>query len=340
MRVSIEFSSRIPDRVFFEQVSIPIIPYIQPPKRCFICQRYGHSSLSCRRKTACSNCAQDHFHTQCTVTDKELFKCASCDNNHRASSTICNYFKQALKIAAQFQESRISQIQAARAYAKLYSNEIPALNGPPTRMITPSLNLSPPQSSLSQSTSNQLSTNPGCRPKVKSNHSANHSGNTATQSSLSHQSTSLGSIPPAQRSNRKKTEEDAEEERRRRKSRRSKLTSKTPLHKTKSYAGILDGSRWMNQSSSSEAEIDIDLTPLTRNRPISQPLPATASESDSSQSERGNSRISEPKDILSIIKYLFNEITKWITDKFKSLLGNSPIKKIVQTLFSTFLNDQ
>ena len=98
MRLRIESSNRIPDKIFFNHVSIPIIPFIQPPKRCFICQRYGHSLLSCRRKTSCSNCAENHFHTECSITDKNLLKCSSCSQNHKASSTICNFYKEALKI--------------------------------------------------------------------------------------------------------------------------------------------------------------------------------------------------------------------------------------------------
>ena len=313
MRLSIEFSSRIPERIFFDHVSMPIIPYIIPPKRCFICQRYGHSSLSCRRKTTCSNCAQDHFHTYCTVTNKDLFKCASCGNNHKSSSTLCNYYKQALKISAQLQESRISQIQASREYAKLYNRENPTLNGPQRKLITPSLNLDP----------SQLQSSPTLSfPTPETQFSSN---------SVPCQSASLGSFPPGQRSNRKKTEED-EEDQRRRKSRRSKLSTRTPLHKTKTYTGILNGTGWINPDSSSEAEIDLDLTPCPRN---SQTSPAA--QVPGSNTLSGEDPESQSKDIFSLIKRLFNEITKWLTNKFTSLFGNSPIKKIVQNLISTLL---
>lgn len=82
--------------------------------------------------------------------------------------------------------------------------------------------------------------------------------------SLSHQSTSLGSIPLAQRSNRRKTEED-EEDKRRRIPRRSKLSTKNPLHTTKSSTVIIEGSSLTNKYSSSEAEIDIDFTYCPKN---------------------------------------------------------------------------
>ena len=116
--LSIKFSNHISDKIFFEHVSIP---FIQHPKWCFICQRYGYSSLSCRRKTSCSNCAENHFHTEYLITDRNLFKCSSCSHNHKASSSTCNFYKKILKIAVQLQECIVSQSQAAKMYAKLYT---------------------------------------------------------------------------------------------------------------------------------------------------------------------------------------------------------------------------
>ena len=92
-----------------------------PPKRCFICQHYGHAALSCRRKQVCRTCAQDHPQSECTVEDAAQFKGASCGGNHRASSNRCEYHKAALKIAAQLQERSITQVEAATQYARLYS---------------------------------------------------------------------------------------------------------------------------------------------------------------------------------------------------------------------------
>lgn len=45
MRISIEYSHFVPDRIFFQQVSIRVLPYIVPPTRCYNCQRYGHGGL-------------------------------------------------------------------------------------------------------------------------------------------------------------------------------------------------------------------------------------------------------------------------------------------------------
>ena len=71
IRVSIIFSNHIPERVYFQNVSVPIAEYILPPKRCFTCQRLGHSSISCKRKVTCPNCAEPHSFDHCKVTNKE-----------------------------------------------------------------------------------------------------------------------------------------------------------------------------------------------------------------------------------------------------------------------------
>ena len=79
MKIMVEFFERIPDRVYLNHVSITVLPYVLPPKRCFICQRYGHDSISCRRKIACAY----HFHTECKIPVPSLFKCVSCDEKHK-----------------------------------------------------------------------------------------------------------------------------------------------------------------------------------------------------------------------------------------------------------------
>ena len=123
MRISLEFSIAIPDKVFFESVAVNVLPYFLPPKRCFICQHYGHAALSCRRKQVCRTCAQDHPQSECKVEEASQFKCASCGGNHRASSNRCEFFKAAQETAARLQERKITQEEAAIQYANLYSRK-------------------------------------------------------------------------------------------------------------------------------------------------------------------------------------------------------------------------
>ena len=93
-RISIEFSTHVPNRVYFQNVSVPISPYILPPKRCFTCQRLGHASISCKRKVVCPNCAGNHSSDRCTTKDQEKFRCAACNSNHKATSQGCEFYKK------------------------------------------------------------------------------------------------------------------------------------------------------------------------------------------------------------------------------------------------------
>ena len=82
MKLCIEFENFTPSRVYFQNVSLPIKDYIMPAKRCFACQRRGHSSITCSRKQACCDCARDHAEDRCTVTDPKDFKWTHCQGNH------------------------------------------------------------------------------------------------------------------------------------------------------------------------------------------------------------------------------------------------------------------
>ena len=78
------------------------------------------------------------------------------ETNHKASSPSCNYYKEALKIAVQLQDSIISQSQAAKKYASLYTKEntIIMASKSSTKLITASQNIDPSQiSSQSQENS-------------------------------------------------------------------------------------------------------------------------------------------------------------------------------------------
>ena len=119
-RIGLKFSKYLPEKVYLQNVSIPITPYIRPPKRCFTCQRLGHSAISCKRKSICPFCAENHSPSECNVDDTQQFKCTFCKGNHKAPSTSCKYYKEALKIATDLQRRAITQEDATKLYTKLY----------------------------------------------------------------------------------------------------------------------------------------------------------------------------------------------------------------------------
>jgi hypothetical protein len=48
----------LPPHIHAGYLHCPVRPYIPNPLRCFKCQRFGHSKLSCRGSTTCARCAE------------------------------------------------------------------------------------------------------------------------------------------------------------------------------------------------------------------------------------------------------------------------------------------
>lgn len=152
MRIAIECSTAVPDKVYFHQVSLPVLPYSQPPPRCFRCQRMGHGSISCRRRPACAHCASsEHTVADC---DSAIKCCASCRGSHAASSVYCPFYAKAQLISNRVIMGDLSRAEAAKKYAALYPISVsrPAhrpghvdpssLNGTPSAVLS-SLSPSP-----------------------------------------------------------------------------------------------------------------------------------------------------------------------------------------------------
>ena len=351
MRIMVEFSQRIPDRVYFNHVSIPVLPYVQPPKRCFICQRYGHASISCKRKIACSICSENHFHTECEVSDPNLYKCVSCGGKHKASSATCNFFKQARKISCSLQNECINHLQASISYAKLYDSSDPTLKGPPRKIIISSQNLDPTSSQQSTSHQQSSSSRPSSSASFISCMSSSSTNNARSQTSQAKRgplsnlsSQTLSALKPlspnvacSQTSLITESQDQAQFESEfppAQRSRTVKQKSKIPFHKTKTYANIINGSQWYSgESSSSEEDVDLNLpfcTPATPNQ-----TPVNQREGEPGQS----SEMPENQGMSNIIMRYVEKIIKWIIDQISLYLKKSPLNNVAQNFFNMFLGN-
>ena len=213
MRISIECSSAIPDRVFFHSVSLRVSPYILPPIRCFRCQRYGHGAISCRRSARCARCSStNHITTACNPSNE--LNCFACGpgSSHTCSSTRCKFYKAALTIAAHVQCGNLNRDQASAHYASLYSS--PEKVPPAQPLIMPSPVFSP-----------QLPPTKGYPKPVT---------NTAASSS----SSSIPSLHPSPVSCNFTAAQ--------RKAPKGLQSQKTPPHMTPEYADVLSGNLWYN----------------------------------------------------------------------------------------------
>ena len=72
-------------------------PYVEEPRRCYNCQRFGHMAGSCRSSTKCRICGENHKQELCNKPP-ELSKCANCGGGHVANSRDCEIYNTAWEI--------------------------------------------------------------------------------------------------------------------------------------------------------------------------------------------------------------------------------------------------
>lgn len=76
----------IPSHLTAGYLRCGVRPYIPNPLRCFNCQRYGHSKLSCRGKLTCARCAvAGHESENCN----KPARCVNCNGDHPSFFRSC-----------------------------------------------------------------------------------------------------------------------------------------------------------------------------------------------------------------------------------------------------------
>lgn len=84
-------STKLPETIHLGYLNLRVRPYIPNPRRCFRCQRFGHSLQTCRGKITCAICASNEHDSD--ACDNENVKCANCGEAHPAYSRKCSRFK-------------------------------------------------------------------------------------------------------------------------------------------------------------------------------------------------------------------------------------------------------
>ncbi|XP_023238565.1 uncharacterized protein LOC111637319 [Centruroides sculpturatus] len=76
----------LPSVITAGYLRFPVRPYVPNLLRCFKCQRFGHSQISCQGKSICAQCGTEgHDSTECITTPC----CVNCKNAHPAYSQKC-----------------------------------------------------------------------------------------------------------------------------------------------------------------------------------------------------------------------------------------------------------
>ena len=84
-------SKKMPDKVKIGWVSLGVREYIPSPRQCYRCQKFNHSSKTCRaQEEICNKCGKaGHTGNSC---QRDL-NCANCQEPHRSSDRKCILYK-------------------------------------------------------------------------------------------------------------------------------------------------------------------------------------------------------------------------------------------------------
>ncbi|GFU54960.1 uncharacterized protein TNCV_3090471 [Trichonephila clavipes] len=101
----------LPQSVKAAYLNCPVRPYIPNPLRCFQCQRFGHSKLTCRGQATCARCAEvGHDSADCKAREK----CVNCKGDHTSYSRSCPNWSLEKEITALKIKNKISYPEARR----------------------------------------------------------------------------------------------------------------------------------------------------------------------------------------------------------------------------------
>lgn len=108
-------STTLPDNVHRGYLNLRVRPHVPNPRRCFHCQRYGHTQQSCRGKLTCALCAStEHGDHTCDVEDVQ---CVNCSSERPACSRKCPCVRQEKELLAIKVKENVSFQEAKRRLA-------------------------------------------------------------------------------------------------------------------------------------------------------------------------------------------------------------------------------
>lgn len=75
-----------PEHVFLGYTRYRVYPYVQTPRQCTKCQRFGHVATMCRLPSRCARCGGSHESSAC---DADNPRCPNCGNSHESTFARC-----------------------------------------------------------------------------------------------------------------------------------------------------------------------------------------------------------------------------------------------------------
>ncbi|KAG0420096.1 hypothetical protein HPB47_003681 [Ixodes persulcatus] len=94
--VKLVFSSRTsPEYVFVGHTRYSVLSYLEKPRQCPKCNRFGHLASTCSKMQRCSRCGGEHVVSECEAKQP---RCLNCKRGHDAPSRNCPAYKAGKQI--------------------------------------------------------------------------------------------------------------------------------------------------------------------------------------------------------------------------------------------------
>ena len=136
-------STQLPTSVTIGWTRCSVRLYIPKPRRCFKCQKFGHSSTNCRsREEVCATCSLRTHDGACTAPPK----CSNCSEYHPSFSRTCPTYLKEQEVIAFKVKNNVSFPEARQEVSKRYLNPNSTYSSMAASQATPRVqSLNPPK---------------------------------------------------------------------------------------------------------------------------------------------------------------------------------------------------
>lgn len=111
--VKVVFSTdTLPEYVTVGYTRYKLQPYIEKPRQCWKCGRFGHVRTACTKEVRCTRCGGAHDRMKCEADDP---RCTNCGKAHDSTSRQCPTYQREKKIYQYKSEAKVGYATAKAA---------------------------------------------------------------------------------------------------------------------------------------------------------------------------------------------------------------------------------
>ncbi|KAM7284682.1 hypothetical protein ISCGN_001776 [Ixodes scapularis] len=105
-------SETIPEYATVGHMRFKIFPYVEKPRQCLKCRRFGHIASTCSKPLSCSRCGGDHDLLTC---EADAPTCVNCKGQHDSTSRHCPVYRKEKVISNYRSANKVDYLSAKEA---------------------------------------------------------------------------------------------------------------------------------------------------------------------------------------------------------------------------------